>query len=117
MDHPLDAQFAWLRKPSELAGYFFRWLAWVGPKGRVIAFEPNTANVAYLRRHLSLDNVDIVEATVSDREGTAFFSGEVRPENCLKPALPSAPCTTGFNKDGHRGRRNGGAAWIGKNLG
>jgi FkbM family methyltransferase len=51
----------------------------VGPTGRVIAFEPNTANVALLRKHLRLnriDNVEIVEAAVSDKEGTAFFSGE-----------------------------------------
>jgi FkbM family methyltransferase len=50
----------------------------VGPKGRVIAFEPNPANVAHLKKHLSLnriENVEIVEAAVSDREGTAF-SGE-----------------------------------------
>jgi FkbM family methyltransferase len=51
----------------------------VGPKGRVIAFEPNPANVARLKEHLRLnkiDNVQVVEAAVSDSEGTAFFSGE-----------------------------------------
>ncbi len=50
----------------------------VGPEGRVIAFEPDPANVAYLKKHLSLnkiDNVEIVEAAVSDKEGTAYFSG------------------------------------------
>ena len=51
----------------------------VGPQGRVIAFEPNPINVAHLKEHLRLNkigNVEIVEAAVSDREGTAFFSGE-----------------------------------------
>jgi FkbM family methyltransferase len=45
---------------------------------RVIAFEPNAANVALLRKHRlnRIDNVEIVEAAVSGREGTAFFSGE-----------------------------------------
>jgi FkbM family methyltransferase len=51
----------------------------VGPKGLVIAFEPNPVNVAHLKEHLRLNkigNVKIVEAAVSDRKGTAFFSGE-----------------------------------------
>ena len=51
----------------------------VGPQGRVIAFEPNQANVAHFKEHLRLNkigNVEIVEAAVTDKEGTAFFSGE-----------------------------------------
>jgi hypothetical protein len=36
----------------------------VGPKGRVIAFELSLNKI---------DNVEIVEAAVSDREGTAYF--------------------------------------------
>jgi FkbM family methyltransferase len=61
-------------------GYYTLLLArGVGPKGRVIAFEPNPFNLTYLKEHLCLNkigNVEIVEATVSDREGVAFFSGE-----------------------------------------
>jgi FkbM family methyltransferase len=61
-------------------GYYTLLLArGVGPKGRVIAFEPNPVNVAHLKEHLRLNkigNVEIVEAAVSDRDGTAFFSGE-----------------------------------------
>lgn len=48
----------------------------VGPAGRVVAFEPNRANVAALRRHVALnglDNVEIIEAAVSDSDGTAEF--------------------------------------------
>jgi FkbM family methyltransferase len=51
----------------------------VGPQGRVFAFEPNPVNFAHLKEHLRLNkigNVEIVEAAVSDRAGTAFFSGE-----------------------------------------
>ena len=61
-------------------GYYTLLLArGVGPKGRVIAFEPNPFNLTYLKEHLRLNkigNVEIVEAAVSDREGVAFFSGE-----------------------------------------
>jgi FkbM family methyltransferase len=61
-------------------GYYTLLLArGVGPKGRVTAFEPNPANVARLKEHLRLnkiDNVEIVEAAVSDTTGTAFLSGE-----------------------------------------
>ncbi len=61
-------------------GYYTLLLArGVGPKGRVIAFEPNPTNVAFLKEHLRLNkinNVEIVTAAVSDREGSAFFSGD-----------------------------------------
>ena len=61
------------------AGYYTLLLARrVGPNGRVVAFEPNPINVAYLREHLRLNkfcNVEIVEAAVTDTDGTAFFSG------------------------------------------
>jgi FkbM family methyltransferase len=48
----------------------------VGPTGRVVAFEPHAANVLALRRHLDLNmvaNVDVLEAAVSNREGTEMF--------------------------------------------
>lgn len=47
-----------------------------GPTGRVLAFEPNPANAAFLRRHVAingLDNVRVEQAAVSDAEGTARF--------------------------------------------
>jgi FkbM family methyltransferase len=60
-------------------GYYTLLLARrVGPKGLVIAFEPNPSNLIYLKQHLRLnkiDNVKIVEAAVDDKEGVAFFSG------------------------------------------
>ena len=58
----------------------------VGPEGAVIAFEPDPLNVALLRRnieHHALKNVTVVQATVSDQNGTAQFNSE----GCLGSAL------------------------------
>lgn len=49
----------------------------VGPGGRVVAFEPLEGNVAYLRRHLrrnAVANVEVIQAAVADRPGTARFA-------------------------------------------
>jgi FkbM family methyltransferase len=57
----------------------------VGEGGRVFAFEPLPRNVAFLNRHVELNsagggggggcaaNVTVIDAAVSDREGTAVF--------------------------------------------
>jgi FkbM family methyltransferase len=48
----------------------------VGPAGRVLAFEPSPGNLAYLYRHITLNNrsnVEVLELAVSDHEGTARF--------------------------------------------
>jgi FkbM family methyltransferase len=48
-----------------------------GPFGKVYAFEPLERNLLYLRRHLTLNNVQncvILERAVSNREGTCPFS-------------------------------------------
>jgi FkbM family methyltransferase len=48
----------------------------VGPAGTVVAFEPDPASRAYLRRHLDLNavtNVQIVPAAVSSSPGIARF--------------------------------------------
>jgi FkbM family methyltransferase len=45
----------------------------VGPRGRVIAFEPVPSTAALMRENLALNraqNVELVEAAVSDREGS-----------------------------------------------
>jgi FkbM family methyltransferase len=50
--------------------------ALVGPRGRVVAFEPLPRNLRYLRRHLELNgvaNVDLVEAAAGERNGEARF--------------------------------------------
>ncbi|HEY0567432.1 MAG TPA: FkbM family methyltransferase [Xanthobacteraceae bacterium] len=61
------------------AGYYTLLLSrGVGPTGRVFAFEANRNNAANLKRHLELNaitNVEVIEAAVSDRTGTQFFSG------------------------------------------
>jgi len=49
----------------------------VGPRGKVIAFEPLPQNLHYLNRHLSInkcDNVKVIEAAVAEESGTAFFT-------------------------------------------
>lgn len=49
----------------------------VGNRGRVIAFEPIAENLNYLKQHLeinSVDNVEVVEAIVSDRDGHCRLS-------------------------------------------
>jgi FkbM family methyltransferase len=51
----------------------------VGSAGRVVAFEPDTRNLAYLTRHLRVNgvrNVTVVAAAVADRAGTARFAAE-----------------------------------------
>jgi FkbM family methyltransferase len=48
----------------------------VGPRGKVVAFEPLPANLQLLQHHLRLnhiDNVTVVDAAVSDRSGVALF--------------------------------------------
>lgn len=48
----------------------------VGPKGRVVAFEPSPGNLARLYRHIELNdrkNMTVLELAVSDHEGTARF--------------------------------------------
>jgi FkbM family methyltransferase len=49
----------------------------VGPFGKVYVFEPLERNLLYLRRHLTLNNVQncvILETAVCNREGTRPFS-------------------------------------------
>jgi FkbM family methyltransferase len=51
----------------------------VGPAGRVVAFEPNPRNVAYLKRHLKINdttNAHVVEAAASDSTGIATFADD-----------------------------------------
>src|SRR5262249_51802588 len=57
--------------------YTLLFSASVGPTGNVIAFEPSPDNVAYLRKHLALNNagnVTIVNAAVAAQSGRARFA-------------------------------------------
>lgn len=72
---------------------FYALLAGVlaGQEGRVLAFEPVAENVAILRRHLSLNDletrVEVVEAAVADKSGIRHFSaGEYRATGKLDRA-------------------------------
>ena len=61
-------------------GYFTLMLSrLVGPNGHVFAFEPHPHNLAYLHRHLDLNeiqNVTVVAKAVSGKSGTATFRGD-----------------------------------------
>ncbi len=57
---------------------FFSLLASVltGTEGQVYAFEPLPRNIHYLRQHIQinkLENIDVIEAAVSDHTGEAYF--------------------------------------------
>ena len=48
----------------------------VGPRGKVVAFEPVPDNLRYLKEHLRLNhiaNVSVIEDAVSDDSGEIFF--------------------------------------------
>jgi FkbM family methyltransferase len=54
----------------------------VGPRGKVIAFEPLPRNLGYLRSHLSINrvaNVSVVEAAVGDLSGAVLFDEGLGP--------------------------------------
>jgi FkbM family methyltransferase len=51
----------------------------VGESGKVISFEPNPQNIGYLRKHMKINNrnnVTIIEAAVSSKNGVAFFDND-----------------------------------------
>jgi len=55
----------------------------VGPAGRVVAFEPVSRNLTYLRRHLrqnGFSHVTVIDRAVCDRTGVARF--EEGPGSC-----------------------------------
>jgi FkbM family methyltransferase len=59
----------------------------VGPSGRVLAFEPLARNIAYLHRHLELNdvrNVTVIPMACSDRTSVALF---VAGSNCATGRL------------------------------
>jgi len=54
----------------------------VGPHGRVLAFEPLSRNLAFLKRHVTLNhasNVTVYEAAVSDSSGSSLFDSRGDP--------------------------------------
>jgi FkbM family methyltransferase len=56
--------------------------ALVGPKGRVIAFEPLPRNLDYLRRHIEinrLQNVTVMPTALGERLGVAHFREAADP--------------------------------------
>jgi len=85
-DYSLDAYTHWYKpRPSDLvfdvgahAGMTTYFLSkMVGPSGRVIAFEPDTSNYAYLLQNIQyhgLTNVTPVTKAMSGETGTATFN-------------------------------------------
>lgn len=70
----------------------------VGPGGRVIAFEPDPLNVELLRRNVErhkLANVTVVQAAMSDHDGSQQFNSEGALGSALTSAIdrPSADQT------------------------
>lgn len=56
----------------------------VGPAGTVVSFEPLPRNIAYLRRHIELNNcanVTVVEAAVADKPSVSWFRTTESPTN------------------------------------
>jgi FkbM family methyltransferase len=52
----------------------------VGPKGKVLAFEPLPKNVQFLMKHLQINhisNVEVFDVAITDQSGTAMFEESV----------------------------------------
>jgi FkbM family methyltransferase len=64
----------------------------VGKNGRVLAFEPDPANFAVLQTHVELnklvEQVELWQAAVSDRDGTVAFRSGRGPESRIEAISP-----------------------------
>jgi FkbM family methyltransferase len=73
------------------AGYFtLLFSRAVGSSGAVFAFEPDPQNLVHLRRNITLnhrDNVSIIAAAVTDKEGAARF----RPDASMGSICSEGP--------------------------
>ena len=69
-----------------------------GPRGKVVAFEPLPSELRYLKGNVKINhctNVQIIEAAISDSEGTAtFFAVADGTLGSLSPVYGSSPNTT-----------------------
>jgi FkbM family methyltransferase len=64
---------------ANVGAYTLLFSQWTGQSGRVFAFEPSPSAASSLRRPVELNdarNVEVVEAAVSDREGSAALYDE-----------------------------------------
>ena len=72
---------------ANVGAYTLLFAQWAGRSGRVFAFEPSPAAARSLRTHLALNalqNVEVIEAAVCDREGAALLYNE---ESCGTSSL------------------------------
>jgi FkbM family methyltransferase len=60
-------------------GMFSIWAASVWPDARIVAFEPERANVATMRKCLAVSGVtvDLIEAAAGTRHGEVVFAGDL----------------------------------------
>ena len=80
---------------ANIGAYTVLFAQWTGAAGRVFAFEPSPPSIAGLREQLRLngvsDRVEIVEAAVSHRPGSAVFDcGGASGTNALVPDTESS---------------------------
>ena len=72
-------------------GYLSFWFAYlVGPSGRVLAIEPGSDNLRYLRQNARVfPHITVVEAAVTDEDGTvSFFEENITGQNnCISDGL------------------------------
>jgi FkbM family methyltransferase len=65
---------------ANIGFYTLLFAMWVGPTGRVVAFEPDAENLAFLSENVERNalgrTVRIVPAAVSNRSGTGALAGE-----------------------------------------
>ena len=79
---------------ANIGAYTVLFAQWTGAAGRVVACEPSPPSIAGLREQVRLngvsDRVDIVEAAVSERPGSAAFDcGGSSGTNALVPDAES----------------------------
>lgn len=66
----------------------------VGPRGKVIAFEPLQRNIFYLKKHIEMNNIEnvtIIEAAVSNHCGVGLFKEGI--SSGMGALHPEGDCT------------------------
>ena len=97
--------------------------AWVGPEGRVLAFEPNPVAARVLTENVRLnglhDRVEIVPLAIGETSGEAnLYASGVDGMSRLGRAEPGARATKAMRVAGHDARRGcqtgvrNGPSWV-----
>ena len=102
--------------------YALQLASWVGPTGRVVAFEPNPKAAGFLRENLRLNNlqhrVEVIETAVGEDSGDVDFyvsgtNGMARA-GAPNPLIPDSTVVraTVTTLDAFRARRSQSPSWI-----